>query len=159
MTDIENKDLFENNENTTPETESADLGEENVVKDNADEMSVVSAKDSALDQTVSAVSSDAAIFERNVTDFNVEKERRKQKVGNVLKNVLVYTVLTVCAVLAFLPFYWMVISSLKTEMEYRQSVPTFFPHTFMWKNYEAVLSPTSNSIITAKPAIMPIVGK
>ena len=79
MTDIENKDLFENNENTTPETESADLGEENVVKDNADEMSVVSAKDSALDQTVSAVSSDAAIFERNVTDFNVEKERRKQK--------------------------------------------------------------------------------
>ena len=31
MTDIENKDLFENNENTTPETESADLGEENVV--------------------------------------------------------------------------------------------------------------------------------
>mgnify|MGYP001066475552 CR=1 FL=1 len=144
MTDIENKDLFENNENTTPETESADLGEENVVKDNADEMSVVSAKDSALDQTVSAVSSDAAIFERNVTDFNVEKERRKQKVGNVLKNVLVYTVLTVCAVLAFLPFYWMVISSLKTEMEYRQSVPTFFPHTFMWKNYEAVLSQTSS---------------
>lgn len=144
MTDIENKDLFENNENTTPETESADLGEENVVKDNADEMSVVSAKDSALDQTVSAVSSDAAIFERNVTDFNVEKERRKQKVGNVLKNVLVYTVLTICAVLAFLPFYWMVISSLKIEMEYRQSVPTFFPHTFMWKNYEAVLSQTSS---------------
>ena len=144
MTDIENKDLFENNENTTPETESADLGEENVVKDNADEMSVVSAKDSALDQTVSAVSSDAAIFERNVTDFNVEKERRKQKVSNVLKNVLVYTVLTLCAGLAFLPFYWMVISSLKTEMEYRQSVPTFFPHTFMWKNYEAVLSQTSS---------------
>ena len=144
MTEIENKDMLENNENQTPQNEETTAQDaENIVEEN-DAMNVVSAKDSVLDQTVSAVSSDAAIFERNVTDFNVEKERRKQKVGNVLKNVLVYTVLTVCAVLAFLPFYWMVISSLKTEMEYRQSVPTFFPHTFMWKNYEAVLSQTSS---------------
>lgn len=147
MDSMDNKDLFENNENQTPETEETVVNEEvvtEVSEVNAETMNVVSAKDSELDQTVSAVSSDSAIFDVNVKDFNVERERKKQKVANIFKNVFVYLILTLCAVLAFLPFYWMVISSLKTEMEYRQSVPTFFPHTFMWKNYEAVLSQTSS---------------
>lgn len=145
MTDMENKDFLENNENQTPEAEQTTENQaaQVDVDGNDDSTSVVSAKDSVTDQTVSAVSSDAAIFERNVKNFDIETERRKQKVGNIFKNIFVYTFLTLCAVLAFLPFYWMVISSLKTEMEYRQSVPTFFPHTFMWVNYKAVLSQTS----------------
>ncbi|MDE6442068.1 MAG: carbohydrate ABC transporter permease, partial [Clostridia bacterium] len=53
--------------------------------------------------------------------------------------------LTMCAVLAFLPFYWMIISSVKTEYEYREAVPTFFPHTFQFKNYSSVLSQSSSS--------------
>lgn len=106
---------------------------------------LVSAKDSTLDQTVSAVSSDSAIFDRNIKDFNVEKETKKQKVGNIVKNIFVYTFLTICALLSFLPFYWMIISSVKTEAEYRLSVPTFFPQTFQFKNYAAVLTQTSNS--------------
>ncbi len=147
MDSMDNKNLFENNENQTPETEETVVNED-VITDvsnvNEKTMSIVSAKDSGLDQTVSAVSSDSAIFDVNVKDFNVERERKKQKVANIFKNIFVYLFLTLCAVLAFLPFYWMVISSLKTEMEYRQSVPSFFPHTFMWKNYEAVLSQTSS---------------
>ena len=147
MDSMDNKNLFENNENHTPETKETVVNED-VITDvsnvNEETMSIVSAKDSGLDQTVSAVSSDSAIFDVNVKDFNVERERKKQKVANIFKNIFVYLFLTLCAVLAFLPFYWMVISSLKTEMEYRQSVPSFFPHTFMWKNYEAVLSQTSS---------------
>lgn len=147
MDSMDNKNLFENNENQTPETEETVVNED-VITDvsnvNEETMSIVSAKDSGLDQTVSAVSSDSAIFDVNVKEFNVERERKKQKVANIFKNIFVYLFLTLCAVLAFLPFYWMVISSLKTEMEYRQSVPSFFPHTFMWKNYEAVLSQTSS---------------
>lgn len=147
MDSMDNKNLFENNENQTPETEETVVNED-VITDvsnvNEETMSIVSAKDSGLDQTVSAVSSDSAIFDVNVKDFNVERERKKQKVANIFKNIFVYLFLTLCAVFAFLPFYWMVISSLKTEMEYRQSVPSFFPHTFMWKNYEAVLSQTSS---------------
>ena len=147
MDSMDNKNLFENNENQTPETKETVVNED-VITDvsnvNEETMSIVSAKDSGLDQTVSAVSSDSAIFDVNVKDFNVERERKKQKVANIFKNIFVYLFLTLCAVFAFLPFYWMVISSLKTEMEYRQSVPSFFPHTFMWKNYEAVLSQTSS---------------
>lgn len=131
-------------ENTIIENVSDEIVEsvENVenVSDN-----LVSAKDSTLDQTISAVSSDAAIFDRNVKDFNVEKETKKQKIGNIIKNIFVYTFLTICALLSFLPFYWMIISSVKTEAEYRLSVPTFFPQTFQFKNYAAVLTQTSNS--------------
>ncbi len=67
--------------------------------------------------------------------FDAEKVRKREKTKYIIKNVLVYLFLTVCAVLAFLPFYWMIISSLKVEEEFRESVPTFFPHTFQWKNY------------------------
>lgn len=118
------------------------LQEENIAQTTED---VVSAKDSTLDQTVSAVSSDSAIFDRKTVDFNVEKEKKKQAVGKVFKNIFLYTFLTLCAALSFLPFYWMIISSLKTEMEYRESVPTFFPRQFMWKNYQAVLTQTSGT--------------
>lgn len=138
---LDNKD----NQSVTETPESVTENETVESTESEENVSVVSAKDSDLDQTVSAVSSDSAIFDRDVKDFNVEKERKKQIVGNVFKNILVYGVLTICAVLAFLPFYWMVISSVKTEAEYRQSVPTFFPHTFMWKNYQAVLTQGSSS--------------
>ncbi len=67
--------------------------------------------------------------------FDSEKAQKQEKIKHIVKEVFVYVFLTLCAVLAFLPFYWMIISSLKTEMEFRESVPTFFPHTFQWKNY------------------------
>ncbi len=67
--------------------------------------------------------------------FDAEKAKKRDKVKHIIRNVFIYIFLTACAVLAFLPFYWMIISSVKTEMEFRESVPTFFPHTFQWKNY------------------------
>lgn len=107
---------------------------------------IVNASDAVTDQTISAVSSDSAIFANGIENINIEEERKKQRVGKVFKNIMLYTVLTICAVLAFLPFYWMIISSLKTEMEYRLSVPTFFPtDRIMWKNYASVLSQSDNS--------------
>jgi multiple sugar transport system permease protein len=39
------------------------------------------------------------------------------------------------AVVVLFPFYWMIISSLKTLDEYRLSQPTFFPQTVMLSNY------------------------
>lgn len=118
---------------------------EEIVTPQSDQSVNVSSNQTVLDQTVSAINSDAAIFDRTITEFDVEKERKRQKVSRIVRNVFVYLFLTICAVFAFLPFYWMIISSLKTEMEYRKSVPTFFPHTFMWKNYSVVLTQTGSA--------------
>lgn len=46
-----------------------------------------------------------------------------------------YAFLILMALIVLFPFYWMIISSLKTLEEYRLSVPTFWPQTIMFSNY------------------------
>lgn len=118
---------------------------ETPVAEEVGEDAVVSAKDSTMDQTVSAVNSDSAIFNRQGLDVDIEKEQKKQKVMHVTKNVLVYAFLTIAALLAFLPFYWMIVSSVMTEMQFRDTEPSFFPHPFKFENYAAVLKQSSGS--------------
>lgn len=133
---------IENEQVVTPQTPSETEQENPPV---LEEAAPKEAAGEVLGHTVSAVKSDSVLFERSITDFDVERQQKRQRTSKIIRNVFVYIFLTIAAVLAFLPFYWMVISSLKTEMEYRESVPTFFPHTFQWANYKAVLSQTSSS--------------
>ena len=77
------------------------------------------------------------------SELDIAKEQKRQKVWKIIKNILVYLFLTIVAVMSFLPFYWMIISSFKTEIEYRQTPPTFFPRNFIFKNYPTVLSQAS----------------
>ncbi|MBP3378824.1 MAG: carbohydrate ABC transporter permease [Clostridia bacterium] len=39
------------------------------------------------------------------------------------------------ALIVLFPFYWMIISSLKSLAEYRESVPTFWPRQILFSNY------------------------
>ena len=66
---------------------------------------------------------------------DIQKTSLRQKVVFVLVQVFLYLFLLVMAVVVLFPFYWMIISSLKTLDEYRMSVPTFFPRRVMFSNY------------------------
>ncbi len=68
--------------------------------------------------------------ERNIQTVSV-----RQRIVQVAVKVLVYLFLIAMAIIILFPFYWMVISSLKTLDEYRLSVPTFWPKTVMLSNY------------------------
>ncbi len=46
-----------------------------------------------------------------------------------------YLFLIVMAIIVLFPFYWMIISSLKSEAEYRATIPTFWPQQPIWGNY------------------------
>ena len=46
-----------------------------------------------------------------------------------------YAFLLVMALIVLFPFYWMLISSVKTLAEYRMSTPTFWPQQIMLSNY------------------------
>ena len=59
----------------------------------------------------------------------------KQKIVKTIVLVGVYAFLGIMALIVLFPFYWMIISSLKTLAEYKESVPTFFPRTIMFTNY------------------------
>lgn len=58
-----------------------------------------------------------------------------QKGVQVAAKVLTYVFLLIMALIVLFPFYWMIISSLKSLPEYRLNVPTFFPQQIMFGNY------------------------
>ena len=66
---------------------------------------------------------------------DIQKTSLRQKVVFATVQVLLYAFLLTMALIVLFPFYWMVISSLKTLDEYRESVPTFFPRRIMFSNY------------------------
>lgn len=69
---------------------------------------------------------------------------KKNNAGRIIFKVFVYIFLVLCALLALLPFYWMIMTSVKSEVEFKQSTPTFFPHVFMWKNYSFAVKTGKN---------------
>ena len=66
---------------------------------------------------------------------DLQKVSTASKVTQILVKIGVYAFLAVMALIVLFPFYWMIISSLKTLAEYRQPTPTFWPQTMMWSNY------------------------
>ena len=70
-----------------------------------------------------------------LTEKNIQKVSSRQKVVKIIVQALLYTFLGIMALIIVFPFYWMIISSLKSTPEYRLAVPTLFPKEIMWGNY------------------------
>ena len=66
---------------------------------------------------------------------DLQKVSFGQKLVKVLSKVVTYAFLLLMALAVLFPFYWMIISSLKTLAEYRQAIPTFWPKQMMLVNY------------------------
>ena len=66
---------------------------------------------------------------------DINKLRTSAKIGKGAGLVLTYAFLILIAIIVLFPFYWMIISSLKTLNEYKMSVPTLFPETIVFGNY------------------------
>ncbi len=58
-----------------------------------------------------------------------------QKIMRVFSQILLYLFLFAIAFIILFPFYWMVISSVKTLDEYLLTIPTLFPREFDFVNY------------------------
>lgn len=68
---------------------------------------------------------------------NAESRRTMKK---FLVKAALYLFLTVMAVIVLFPFYWMLISSVKTLNEYNLYSPTLWPQHFRWSNYATVFT-------------------
>lgn len=77
----------------------------------------------------------------NNTSLQVMKERDMhkvvvgQKIMYIISRFFLYLFLFFIALIILFPFYWMIISSLKHLPEYTQTVPTFIPEVWDFKNY------------------------
>ena len=71
---------------------------------------------------------------------DMQKVTAQQKVVRAVVKGLTYAFLFLMALIIIFPFYWMIISSLKTVSEYRLAIPTLFPQYIDWKNYVEVFT-------------------
>ena len=66
---------------------------------------------------------------------DLQQVSAQQRVMQVLVKSFTYLFLGVMALIVLFPFYWMIISSLKSLDEYRFNVPTLWPQKIIWANY------------------------
>ena len=69
---------------------------------------------------------------------DMQKVSATQKVTKVITQILLYAFLGLMALIVIFPFYWMIISSIKTMDEYRRAIPTLIPEYFDFRNYVEV---------------------
>ena len=68
-------------------------------------------------------------------ELNVLGAKKAQRTATIIRLIITYLFLAIMAVAVIFPFYWMVISSLKTMDEYRENVPTLWPRTIVFENF------------------------
>lgn len=68
---------------------------------------------------------------------DIEKTVKQTRVLNIIKKVVIYTLLSFWALIILFPFYWMIMTSFKTFMEYNnESVPSLLVRHFTFENYQ-----------------------
>ena len=78
---------------------------------------------------------------KTMRDRDIKKVSAQQSVTKVFGQVLVYAFLITMAIIVIFPFYWMIMSSLKTSEEYQWPIPSLFPQTTIdWHNYVEVFT-------------------
>ena len=69
------------------------------------------------------------------SDQSTAAKEKASKVWHILQLVFTYIFLAVLGLVVIFPFYWMIITSLKTGDEIQALVQTFYPHIVRWENY------------------------
>ena len=76
---------------------------------------------------------------KTMSDRDLNKVTSTQRVFKIVSQVLLYLFLGVMALIVIFPFYWMIISSVKSVAEYELPIPTIVPKTIVWSNYAAAI--------------------
>jgi len=71
----------------------------------------------------------------SMQEKNLQQVSAHQRIVKVTVQVLLYAFLFLMALTVLFPFYWMLISSVKTLAEYQLQIPTFFPRKIVFFNY------------------------
>ena len=84
---------------------------------------------------VAEVSEADILAQAVMKEQNIQQVTAKQRAMKILVQVGLYAFLGIMALIVVFPFYWMIISSLKTLKEFNLKEPTFFPHVIQFENY------------------------
>ncbi|MBQ9731106.1 MAG: carbohydrate ABC transporter permease [Bacilli bacterium] len=67
--------------------------------------------------------------------IDTETLEKRQRIMKIIVTIITYAFLTLMAFVILIPFYWMLITSLKDVEEIRATIPTLWPENIMWSNY------------------------
>ncbi len=77
----------------------------------------------------------ASLTQGVMHERDMQQVTTRQKVVKTAVTTGTYVFLSIIAIIMLVPFYWMLISSVKTIDEYEATVPTFYPHVWQFSNY------------------------
>ena len=89
---------------------------------------------------------------------DMQKTSGRQKISKALSLAGVYLFLLIMVAIVLFPFYWMIISSLKSLAEYRLSPPTFWPTQVLISNYADAFTTASLGVLFKNTMIVGIVS-
>ena len=78
---------------------------------------------------------DTVCQEQSVNGKEITTVTKKQTVMKVFVQIGLYIFLGIMAIIVLFPFYWMLISSVKTIDEYNATIPTLWPQQFRWETF------------------------
>lgn len=68
--------------------------------------------------------------------FDVQKLKKEAQIKNIVRYIVIYLFLVICAFIVIFPFYYMIITSFKSFKEFTNEVsPTLFPKAFTIDSY------------------------
>ena len=70
-----------------------------------------------------------------MNEKDMQKVTSQQRIMKISVQIGLYLFLGIMALIVVFPFYWMIISSLKSLTEYELTKPTFYPHEIHFENY------------------------
>lgn len=68
--------------------------------------------------------------------FDVQKLKKEAQIKNIIRYIIIYLFLVICAFIVIFPFYYMIITSFKSFKEFtNEGAPTLFPKAFTLESY------------------------
>ncbi len=95
----------------------------------------ISITESISEEPIDENSTQSELSTSVMHEKNMQQVSKKQKVTKVLVQVALYAFLGFMALIVLFPFYFMLISSVKSVKEFELTTPTFFPREILWSNY------------------------
>ena len=89
---------------------------------------------------------------------DLQQVSAKQRIMKILVMFLIYAFLICVAIFVLFPFYWMLISSVKSLDEYRLNVPTMWPRSMLFSNDKTAFESASLGRLFLNTAYVGIVS-
>jgi multiple sugar transport system permease protein len=115
-------------------------------------------KETVSEEVITSEADNSSLTEGVMHEKNMQKVSKSQKVVKILVQVALYAFLGFMALVVLFPFYWMLISSVKSLAEYELNPPTLFPQEFHFDNYTTAFKTANLGTLFANTVYVGIIS-